>query len=106
MRGCGGVISFEVDGDLQATSRIIDRLRIFQIGPSLGGVESLAEQPSLMSYYELSTEERLAVGICDNLVRLSCGVEDTADLIADLAQALEAEAPAQQAVAAPTTAGC
>jgi cystathionine gamma-synthase len=49
----------------------------------------LIEQPALMSYYELSTEERLAVGIRDNLVRLACGVEDTDDLIADLAQALD-----------------
>jgi cystathionine gamma-synthase len=104
MRGYGGVVSFEVDGDLEATSRIIDRLRLFQIGPSLGGVESLAEQPSLMSYYELSTEERLAVGIRDNLVRLACGVEDTADLVADLAQALDAEAPRQQTIPASTTA--
>jgi cystathionine gamma-synthase len=47
------------------------------------------EQPALMSFYELSTEERLAVGIKDNLVRLSCGVEDTVDLVADLARALE-----------------
>jgi cystathionine gamma-synthase len=106
MHGCGGVVSFEVDGDLEATSRIIDRLRLFQIGPSLGGVESLAEQPSLMSYYELSTEERLTVGICDNLVRLACGIEDTADLIADLAHALDAEAPHQQSIPASTTASC
>ncbi len=89
MRGWGGVVSFEFDGDIHATSRFIDRLRLPYIGPSLGGVESLVEQPALMSYYELTSEERLAVGICDNLVRLSCGVEDTDDLIADLAQALE-----------------
>jgi cystathionine gamma-synthase len=57
-----------------------------------------------MSYYELSTEERLAVGIRDNLVRLACGVEDTADLVADLAQALDAEAPRQQTIPASTTA--
>jgi cystathionine gamma-synthase len=88
MRGFGGVVSFELAGDLDDTSRFIDRLRIPYIAPSLGGVESLVEQPALMSFYELTTEERLAVGIRNNLVRYSCGVEDAADLIADLAQAL------------------
>lgn len=88
MRGFGGVISFEIDGDLDATSHFIDRLRIPYIAPSLGGVESLVEQPAIISYYELSTEERLAVGIRNNLVRYSCGVEDAEDLIADLNQAL------------------
>jgi cystathionine gamma-synthase len=88
MRGFGGVVSFEIAGDLEATSQFIDRLRIPQIAPSLGGVESLVEQPALMSFYELTTEERLAVGIRNNLVRFSCGIEDTEDLLADLAQAL------------------
>jgi cystathionine gamma-synthase len=88
MQGFGGVVSFEVAGDLEATSRVIDRLRIPYIAPSLGGVESLVEQPALMSFYELTTEERLAVGIRNNLVRYSCGIEDADDLIADLAQAL------------------
>lgn len=89
MSGFGGVVTFEVRGDLAATSRFIDALQIPTIAPSLGGVETLVEQPALMSYYEFSTEERLAVGIKDNLVRLSLGVEDTGDLIADIAQALE-----------------
>lgn len=88
MRGFGGVVSFEIDGELEATARVIDRLRIPYIAPSLGGVESLVEQPALMSFYELTSAERLAVGIRDNLVRLSCGIEDAADLIADLEQAL------------------
>lgn len=89
MRGWGGVVSFELDADMTVTSRFIDRLRLPYIGPSLGGVESLVEQPSLMSFYELTTEERLAIGIRDNLVRLACGIEDTEDLIADLSQALD-----------------
>jgi cystathionine gamma-synthase len=89
MRGFGGVVSFEIAGDLAATSRIVDACRIPQIAPSLGGVESLIEQPALMSFYELSTEERLMVGIKDNLIRYSVGIEDAADLIADLAAALE-----------------
>jgi cystathionine gamma-synthase len=89
MLGFGGVVSFEINGDLEATSRFVDALAIPQIAPSLGGVETLVEQPALMSFYELSTEERLAVGIKDNLVRLSLGVEDASDLLADLAQALD-----------------
>jgi cystathionine gamma-synthase len=88
IQGYGGVVSFEVDGDLELTSRLIDAVTIPLIAPSLGGVESLIEQPALMSYFELSTEERLAQGILDNLVRLSIGVEDAEDLIEDLAQAL------------------
>lgn len=89
MLGCGGVVSFEIDGSLEDTSRFVDALTIPIIAPSLGGTETLVEQPALMSYYELSTEERQVVGIKGNLVRLSLGIEDTADLIADLAQALQ-----------------
>jgi cystathionine gamma-synthase len=89
MLGFGGVVSFEVDGPLEAASRVVDAFEIPLIAPSLGGVESLVEQPALMSYYELSTEERLAVGIKDNLIRLSVGVEDVTDLLADLGQALD-----------------
>lgn len=90
MSGFGGVVSFELDSDLDGTSRFIDACRIPRIAPSLGGVESLIEQPALMSFYELTTEQRLAVGIKDNLVRMAVGIEDTAELIADLRQALEA----------------
>ena len=89
MRGFGGVVSFEVRGDLDAASRVVDSCRIPYIAVSLGGVESLIEQPAIMSFYELTTEERLAVGIKDNLIRYSVGIEDAADLIADLAQALD-----------------
>jgi cystathionine gamma-synthase len=61
------------------------------IAPSLGGVESLIEQPALMSFYELTTAERLAIGIRDNLVRLAIGIEDADDLIRDLDRALNPE---------------
>jgi cystathionine gamma-synthase len=88
MNGFGGVVTFEVKGDLKTTSQFVDRMRIPYIAPSLGGVESLIEQPALMSYYEKSTEERLELGIKDNLVRFAVGIEDTDDLIADLEQAL------------------
>jgi cystathionine gamma-synthase len=90
MEGFGGVISFEINGDGPATSRFIDACRIPRIGPSLGGVESLIEQPSIISYYDTDPEVRQSLGISDELVRLSLGIEETDDLIADLAQALEA----------------
>ena len=90
MQGFGGVVSFEINGDLAAGSRLVDACRIPRIAPSLGGVESLIEQPALMSFFELSTEERLEVGIKDSLIRYSVGIEDAEDLIADLQQALDA----------------
>lgn len=88
MNGFGGVVTFEVKGDLKVTSDFIDRLRIPYIAPSLGGVESLIEQPALISYYDKTTEERLALGMKDNLVRFAVGIEDTDDLLDDLEQAL------------------
>ncbi len=88
MRGFGGVVSFEVRGGMEGVARFVDALRIPLIGPSLGGVESLVEQPALMSHYELDPVERQAIGVSDGLVRYALGVEDADDLIADLAQAL------------------
>ena len=90
MRGFGGVVTFELDADFVATQRFLDAVRIPYIGPSLGGVESLIEMPATMSYWDLSRDERYALGITDSLVRLSLGVEDTHDLIADLEQAIAA----------------
>jgi len=89
MRGFGGVVSFELDGTLQQTSAFIDALRLPYIAPSLGGVESLIEQPALMSYYELTPEERQRLGIGDSLVRYAAGIEDTDDLLTDVEQALK-----------------
>jgi cystathionine gamma-synthase len=89
MRGFGGVVSFEIDGSLQLTSAFIDALRIPYVAPSLGGVESLVEQPALMSYYEMAPEERQRLGIGDSLVRYAAGIEDTDDLLADVEQALK-----------------
>jgi cystathionine gamma-synthase len=88
MTGFGGVVSFEFSGGLDETSAVVDRTRIFQIAPSLGGAESLIEQPALMSFFELSSEERLAIGIKENLIRVAVGLEDPDDLIADLREAL------------------
>eukprot|EP01018_Ginkgo_biloba_P010496 Gb_39265 [translate_table: standard] len=90
MSGFGGVVSFEIAGDLQSTSRFIDLLKIPYIAPSLGGCESLIEQPTIISYWDQSPAERARLGIKDNLVRFSCGVEDFEDIKNDLLQALEA----------------
>ncbi|MFP6657692.1 MAG: aminotransferase class I/II-fold pyridoxal phosphate-dependent enzyme [Pirellulales bacterium] len=91
MRGFGGLVTFLVkDADWRQTAAVVDAVRIPRIAPSLGGVESLIEQPLVMSYYECTAEERRQFGIPDNMIRISCGVENTEDLIADLEQALEA----------------
>jgi cystathionine gamma-synthase len=89
MAACGGVVSFELETDLEGTGRFIDQLKIPYIGPSLGGVESLVEQVALVSYYELSSEERTEIGISDSLVRLAVGIESAEDLLEDLALALD-----------------
>jgi len=89
LNGFGGVVSFEIDGDLKKTGQFIDSVKIPAIAPSLGGVESLIEQVCLVSYYELTTEQRLSLGIKDNLVRYAAGIEETEDLIADLEQAFK-----------------
>jgi cystathionine gamma-synthase len=95
MRGGGGLVTFFLRGtdggpaDWRTTAEVIDRVRIPRIGPSLGGVESLIEQPLVMSYWNYAPEERRAFGIPDNMIRLACGIEDADDLVADLAQALD-----------------
>jgi cystathionine gamma-synthase len=89
MRGFGGVVSLRVRGDQAATFRFLDALKLIYLSPSLGGVESLALHPATMAYPDCEPEERLALGMTDNLVRLALGIEDAQDLIADLAQALE-----------------
>ena len=91
MRGYGGLVTFLLkDADWRETAAVVDAVRIPRIGPSLGGVESLIEQPMVMSYFEMSVEDRKRFGIDDNMIRLACGIENTEDLIADLKQALEA----------------
>jgi cystathionine gamma-synthase len=89
MGGFGGVVSFELDADLETTGRFIDALKLPYIGPSFGGAEALVEQVAIASYYELSSAERTALGISDTLVRFAVGIEDVQDLVADLAQALD-----------------
>ena len=90
LRGGGGVVTFELDTDLAGAIRFTDACRIPYIAPSLGGVESLIEMPVTMSYWDVEREERLKMGITDSLIRLSCGIEDADDLLADLDQALRA----------------
>ncbi len=90
MRGFGGLVTFLIrDASWRETANVIDAVQIPRIGPSLGGVESLIEQPLVMSYYECSPEDRRRFGIPDNMVRLACGIENAEDLIEDLKQALE-----------------
>lgn len=90
MTGFGGVVSFEIDGDLMTTAKFIDALKIPYIAPSFGGCESIVDQPAIMSYWDLAQSEREKFGIKDNLVRFSFGLEDFVDLKADILQALEA----------------
>jgi cystathionine gamma-synthase len=90
MRGFGGLVTFFVkNADWRQTARVIDAVKIPRIGPSLGGVESLIEQPLVMSYWNYSPAERATFGIADNMIRLACGIEDSADLIADLSAAID-----------------
>ncbi len=90
MHGFGGLVTFLVkDADWRQTADIVDRVRIPRIGPSLGGVESLIEQPLVMSYFSQTPENRRKFGIPDNMIRMACGIENTQDLIDDLQQALQ-----------------
>jgi cystathionine gamma-synthase len=84
----GGVVSFEIEGDFERTGCFVDHLRVPYIGPTLGGVESIVEQPAAL--FSLDPAARRAAGLEDNLVRYALGIEDAEDLIADLAQALAA----------------
>ncbi|KAF5177010.1 Cystathionine gamma synthase [Thalictrum thalictroides] len=88
MTGFGGVVSFEVDGDLHTTKKFIDALKIPYIAPSFGGCESIVDQPAIMSYWDLTQDGRAMFGIKDNLVRFSFGLEDFEDLKSDILQAL------------------
>jgi cystathionine gamma-lyase len=88
MRGFGGMIAAELAGDLGETKRFLERCRLFALAESLGGVESLIEHPALMTHGSVPPDVRATLGIGDGLVRLSVGIEEADDLIADLAAAL------------------
>jgi cystathionine gamma-synthase len=88
MLGGGGVVTFELKGDLQTSKRFLDGLKLCYIGPSLGGVETLITHPALVSYYDYSRAERYKLGITDTLFRLAVGIEDENDIIGDLVRGL------------------
>ena len=88
MSGFGGLVSFEIDGGLDCAQRFVHELQLPYLAPSLGGVETLVSHPATVSYYDLSREERLALGITDELVRYAVGIEDCEDLVTDIDQAL------------------
>lgn len=88
MHGFGGVLTIEVAGGRDDATRVADRLRLFALAPSLGGAESLVTQPCTTTHHGLTPDERARRGISDAMLRLSIGLEDADDLIADLAQAL------------------
>ncbi len=100
MRAGGGMISFRIKGGYTAASRFLGTLKIFTLGESLGGVESLAEHPSKMTHASFSPQERVKLGITDDLIRLSVGIEDIHDLAKDVSSALrgsEAASPPARA---------
>ena len=88
MHAFGGMVSAELDRDLAGTKRMLERVQIFALAESLGGVESLIEHPAIMTHASIPADTRERIGIADSLVRLSVGVEAAPDLIADLDQAL------------------
>ena len=90
MHGFGGMVVFYVKGGLAETTRVLESFRLFTLAESLGAVESLAESPSIMTHASVPKETREALGISDNLVRLSVGIEGLPDILADLDQALNA----------------
>ena len=89
MRGFGGMVTFFLKGDLERSRRFLKACHLFACAESLGGVESLIEHPAIMTHASIGPENRAKLGISDNLIRASVGVEDYDDLQADLAQAFE-----------------
>jgi cystathionine gamma-lyase len=89
MSGFGGMISFVIRGGLDEARKLLERTKLFTLAESLGGVESLIEHPAIMTHASVPPETRKELGIADTLIRISVGIEDPADLIADLAQALD-----------------
>jgi cystathionine gamma-lyase len=88
MHGFGGIVSVYLKGGLDQTRAMMERCRLFALAESLGGVESLINHPAIMTHASVPPENRARLGIHDNLVRLSVGVEDVEDLRAELADAL------------------
>uniref|UniRef100_U3F8P8 Cystathionine gamma-lyase n=2 Tax=Micrurus TaxID=8634 RepID=U3F8P8_MICFL len=91
--GCPGMISFYIKGNLENASRFLKNLKLFTLAESLGGYESLAEHPAIMTHASVPKEDREVLGISDTLIRISIGLEDSEDLLEDLDQALKAAIP-------------
>ncbi|CAG8434371.1 1973_t:CDS:2 [Ambispora gerdemannii] len=89
-KGFGGMVSFRIKGGFDSANKFLQSLKLFTLAESLGGVESLAEHPARMTHASVSEEIRRALGVTDNLVRLSVGIEDKEDLLLDIQQALDA----------------
>ena len=89
MSGFGGMITFYLDGDIEAARTVLERVKLFALAESLGGVESLIEHPAIMTHASVPKEVRESIGLYDNLIRLSVGIEDVEDLIDDLRSALQ-----------------
>jgi cystathionine beta-lyase/cystathionine gamma-synthase len=89
MKGFGGIVSFESNGGIEAVNSFLRRIKVFYLAESLGGVSSLAEHPATMSHASMPEEHQKKVGITDELIRLSVGLENIDDLTEDLSQALE-----------------
>ena len=89
MAGGGGMVTFEVEGTGDDARRLTESLRLFTLAPSLGGVESLVSIPVLTSHLTLAPEERQKIGVTEQMIRLSVGIENADDLIADLEHALQ-----------------
>jgi cystathionine beta-lyase/cystathionine gamma-synthase len=96
MTGGGGMVSFEVEGTGEDARRVSEAMRLFTLAPSLGSVESLVSIPVLTSHAMVSAEERARMGVTEQLIRLSVGIENVEDLIADLEHALQAVAAPQR----------
>ena len=88
MKGGGGVVTFDIKGNLNSAKRFLDALKLCYIGPSFGGVETLITHPALVSYYDYTKKQRHELGITDTLFRLAVGIEDAEDIIRDLDRAL------------------
>lgn len=89
MSGFGGMITFYLDGNIDAARTVLERVKLFALAESLGGVESLIEHPAIMTHASVPKEVRESIGLYDNLIRLSIGIEDVEDLIDDLGAALQ-----------------
>jgi cystathionine gamma-lyase len=87
-RSGSGIVTFFLKGGLDEARRFLERLEVFTLAESLGGVESLVDHPAIMTHASVPPDTRAKLGISDSLVRLSVGIEDTEDLVADLAAAL------------------